>query len=84
MNQEEAKDMTIKTTQNDNEEASVVPSFNELKSQMKVTVTQKSELKLECHQLTELMQTIFGLQQVDWFVEGGRLVGVYMAEEILL
>lgn len=84
MNQEESKDMTIKTTQNDNEEASVVPSFNELKSQMKVTVTQKSELKLECHQLTELMQTIFGLQQVDWFVEGGRLVGVYMAEEILL
>ncbi len=55
--------------------------LNEYKSQIQTVVTRKSKLKLEKDQLSELLSDIFGLSKVDWFIEGGNLVGVLMTDE---
>ncbi|MFH7764553.1 hypothetical protein [Acinetobacter sp. BSP-28] len=55
--------------------------LDEYKSQIQTVVTRKSKLKLEKDQLSELLSDIFGLSKVDWFIEGGNLVGVLMTDE---
>lgn len=58
--------------------ASLLDGF---KSQIETVVTRKSKLKLEAAQVSELLSDIFGLSKVDWFIEGGNLVGVLMSDE---
>lgn len=55
--------------------------LDEYKSRIQTVVTRKSKLKLEKAQLSELLSDIFGLSKVDWFIEGGNLVGVLMTDE---
>lgn len=62
----------------ENEPNSILDGY---KSQIKTVVTRKSKLKLEASQVSELLSDIFGLSQVDWFIEGGNLVGVLMSDE---
>ncbi len=57
--------------------------LDEYKSQIETVVTRKSKLKLEKDQLSELLSDIFGLSKVDWFIEGGNLVGVLMTDEVV-
>ncbi len=57
--------------------------LDKYKSQIKTVVTRKSKLKLEKDQLSELLSDIFGLSKVDWFIEGGNLVGVLMTDEVV-
>lgn len=57
--------------------------LDEYKSRIQTVVTRKSKLKLEKDQLSELLSDIFGLSKVDWFIEGGNLVGVLMTDEVV-
>lgn len=54
------------------------------KSHIKTVITQKQELKIEKIQLSELMRDLFGMDNVEWFVEGGNLVGVYLSNEAVV
>ncbi len=58
-----------------------VDPLNVCRAKITTVVTRKSELKIETDQLLKLMTNLFGLSNVEWFVEAGRLVGVYMSEE---
>lgn len=58
-----------------------VDPLNACRAKITTVVTRKSELKIEADQLSKLMTNLFGLSNVEWFVEAGRLVGVYMSEE---
>ncbi|WP_180182841.1 hypothetical protein [Acinetobacter sp. YH01020] len=52
-----------------------------LKDQIKTVVTRKSELTLQQDQLSELLSSVFGLNTVNFCVEGSRLVGVHLSQE---
>lgn len=54
------------------------------KSRIKTVVTHKSELSLEQDQLTELLTDLFGLSQVSWYIEGSRLLGVRLSDEVVV
>ncbi|WP_151867669.1 hypothetical protein [Acinetobacter soli] len=54
------------------------------KSHIKTVISQKQELKIEKTQLSELMRDLFGMDNVEWFVEGGNLVGVYLSNETVM
>ncbi|WON81504.1 hypothetical protein OK024_07930 [Acinetobacter sp. UGAL515B_02] len=54
------------------------------KSHIKTVISQKQELKIEKTQLSELMRNLFGMDNVEWFVEGGNLVGVYLSNETVM
>ncbi|WP_278395401.1 hypothetical protein [Acinetobacter venetianus] len=56
--------------------------LNVFKSKISTKVTRLSELKIDADQLSDLMAKLFGLSNVEWFVDAGRLVGVYLSEEI--
>lgn len=56
-------------------------AINLLKDQIKTVVTRKSELTLQQDQLTELLSSVFGLDTVNFCVEGSRLVGVHLSQE---
>lgn len=60
-----------------------VTLLDEYKSRIQTVVTRKSQLKLETAQLSELLTDIFGMSKVDWFVDGGKLVGVFMSDEVV-
>ena len=52
-----------------------------LKDQIETVVTRKSELTLQQDQLSELLSSVFGLNTVNFCVEGSRLVGVHLSQE---
>lgn len=52
-----------------------------LKDQVKTVVTRKSELTIKQEQLSELLSSVFGLNTVNFCVEGSRLVGVHLSQE---
>ena len=52
-----------------------------LKDQVKTVVTRKSELTIKQDQLSELLSSVFGLNTVNFCVEGSRLVGVHLSQE---
>lgn len=52
-----------------------------LEDQIKTVVTRKSELTLQQDQLSELLSSVFGLNTVNFCVEGSRLVGVHLSQE---
>ncbi|GIT84640.1 hypothetical protein DSM16313_24220 [Acinetobacter seohaensis] len=52
-----------------------------LKEQVKTVVTRKSELTLQQDQLTELLSSVFGLDTVNFHIEGNILVGVHLSQE---
>ena len=52
-----------------------------LKDQIKTVVTRKSELTLQQDQLTELLSSVFGLDTVNFHIEGNILVGVHLSQE---
>lgn len=52
-----------------------------LKDQVKTVVTRKSELTIKQDQLSELLSSAFGLNTVNFCVEGSRLVGVHLSQE---
>ena len=54
------------------------------KSHIKTVISQKQELKIEKTQLSELMRNLFGMDNVEWYVEGGNLVGVYLSNETVM
>lgn len=56
-------------------------AINLLKDQIKTVVTRKSELTLQQDQLSELLSSVFGLNTVNFCVEGSRLVGVHLSQE---
>ncbi|MEX5287019.1 hypothetical protein [Acinetobacter towneri] len=51
-----------------------------LKDQVKTVVTRKSELTIKQDQLSELLSSVFGLNTVNFCVEGSRLVGVHLSQ----
>ena len=52
-----------------------------LKDQIETVVTRKSELTLQQDQLTELLSSVFGLDTVNFHIEGNILVGVHLSQE---
>lgn len=52
-----------------------------LKDQIETVVTRKSELTLQQDQLTELLSSVFGLDTVNFHIEGNILVGVHLCQE---
>ena len=52
-----------------------------LKDQVKTVVTRKSELTIKQDQLSELLSSVFGLNTVNFCVEGSRLVGAHLSQE---
>ena len=56
-------------------------AINLLKDQIKTVVTRKSELTLQQDQLTELLSSVFGLDTVNFHIEGNILVGVHLSQE---
>ncbi|MCW8040523.1 hypothetical protein [Acinetobacter entericus] len=53
------------------------------KAQIKTVVTRKSELRLYEDQLRDLLANLFNLKNVKFCVDGGRLTGVYLSEEVV-
>lgn len=53
------------------------------KAQITTVVTRKSELKIYEDQLRELLANLFNLKNVKFCVDGGRLTGVYLSEEVV-
>jgi len=53
------------------------------KAQITTVVTRKSELKIYEEQLRELLANLFNLKNVKFCVDGGRLTGVYLFEEVV-
>lgn len=60
-----------------------VNAISSLKAQIKTVVTRKSELTLQEDQLIELLANLFDLNTVKFCVDGGRLVGVHLSEEVV-
>ena len=56
-------------------------AINLLKDQIKTVVTRKSELTLQQDQLSELLSSVFGLDTVNFHIEGNILVGVHLCQE---
>lgn len=54
-----------------------------LKDQIETVVTRKSELTLQQDQLTELLSSVFGLDTVNFHIEGNILVGVHLCQEVV-
>ena len=52
-----------------------------LKDQIETVVRRKSELTLQQDQLTELLSSVFGLDTVNFHIEGNILVGVHLCQE---
>lgn len=52
-----------------------------LKDQVKTVVTRKSELTIKQDQLSELLSSVFGLDTVNFNIEGNILVGVHLSQE---
>lgn len=61
-----------------------VPLLDAFKSQIETVVTRKSTLKLEADQLSDLLTDIFGMKNINFFIEGGYLVGVHMSDEVVM
>ncbi len=53
------------------------------KAQITTVVTRKSELKIYEDQLRELLANLFNLKDVKFCIDGGRLIGVYLSEEVV-
>lgn len=51
-----------------------------LKDQIKTVVTTKNHLTIKEDQLSELLSSVFGLNTVNFCVEGSRLVGVHLSQ----
>lgn len=60
-----------------------VNAISSLKAQIKTIVTRKSELTLKEDELGVLLSDLFGLANVQFCVDGGRLVGVRLFEEVV-
>lgn len=56
-------------------------SLDKYKSQIKTVVTRTSELKLDKADLTKLLSELFGLTNVEWFIENDRFIGAYMSDK---
>lgn len=57
--------------------------LDEYKAKVKTVVTRKSELTLKEDELGVLLSDLFGLANVQFCVDGGRLVGVRLFEEVV-
>ena len=58
-----------------------VDVVSNLKSQIKTVVTTKNHLTITEDQLYVLLSDLFGLNTVNFCVEGSRLVGVHLSQE---
>lgn len=54
-----------------------------LKDQIETVVTRKSELTLQQVQLTELLSSIFGLDTVNFHIEGNIILSVHLCQEVV-
>ena len=54
-----------------------------LKDQIKTVVTTKNHLTIKEDQLCALLSDLFGLNTVNFCIDGGRLVGVNLSEEVV-
>ncbi len=60
-----------------------VDVVSNLKSQIKTVVTTKNHLTITEDQLYILLSDLFGLNTVNFCIDGGRLVGVNLSEEVV-
>ncbi len=61
----------------------LVDVVSNLKSQIKTVVTTKNHLTITEDQLYILLSDLFGLNTVNFCIDGGRLVGVNLSEEVV-
>ncbi|UNT61066.1 hypothetical protein [Acinetobacter towneri] len=60
-----------------------VDVVSSLKSQIKTVITTKNHLTITEDQLYVLLSDLFGLNTVNFCIDGGRLVGVNLSEEVV-
>ena len=63
-------------------EAKLPTAADLLKSQISTVVTRKSQLSLDVNQLKVLLSEIFGLDDIQFWIDHGKLTGVYLAGEV--
>lgn len=66
---------------NKTEESHSLSALDVFKSKIKTVVISKSELTLHHEQVNKLLTDLFGLEKVEWLIEGEKLVGIHLSHE---
>lgn len=59
-----------------------ISEVTKLKENITTVTTTKSELSISSDQLNILLTDLFGLSNINWFVEGGHITGVQLSEVV--
>jgi len=66
---------------NKTEESHSLSALEVFKSKIKTVVISKSELTLHHEQVNKLLTDLFGLEKIEWLIEGEKLVGIHLSHE---
>ncbi|EXE11918.1 hypothetical protein J559_3177 [Acinetobacter sp. 983759] len=66
---------------NKTEENHSLTALEVFKSKIKTVVISKSELTLHHEQVNKLLTDLFGLEKIEWLIEGEKLVGIHLSHE---